>query len=245
MSVCIPARNEDATVGSVVGRSSPYLAAAGGNGLVDEVIVIDDGSSDENGGGPGRRGPWWPGPGGGGRAAMGAGFDRRPETSSCSWTPTSRTRPSGSCPAWSARTSSDEAVLVKAFYERPINGEPAGGGRVTELVARPLLSLLFPALSGVRQPLAGERRLTGGYSRGSGRDRLRGRDRDADRCGPHFGAERLAQVDLGGACTGTGRSPSCGHRRWTCCGRRWTATLPRGCAALVNALSHRPTVRRE
>jgi glucosyl-3-phosphoglycerate synthase len=50
--------------------------------------------------------------------------------------------------------------LVKAVYERPlVNGESvvtAGGGRVTELVARPLLNLYWPELAGVIQPLAGE-----------------------------------------------------------------------------------------
>jgi glucosyl-3-phosphoglycerate synthase len=50
----------------------------------------------------------------------------------------------------------DDTALVKGFYTRPLHGEPTGGGRVTELVARPLLSLLFPQLSAVRQPLAGE-----------------------------------------------------------------------------------------
>jgi glucosyl-3-phosphoglycerate synthase len=50
--------------------------------------------------------------------------------------------------------------LVKAVYERPLVGDqhvmPAGGGRVTELVARPLLNLHWPSLAGVIQPLAGE-----------------------------------------------------------------------------------------
>ncbi len=50
--------------------------------------------------------------------------------------------------------------LVKAVYERPlVEGEsvvPAGGGRVTELVARPLLNLYWPQLAGIIQPLAGE-----------------------------------------------------------------------------------------
>jgi glucosyl-3-phosphoglycerate synthase len=54
----------------------------------------------------------------------------------------------------------DGVGYVKAFYERPI-GEgdslaAAGGGRVTELVARPLINLFFPWLSGVVQPLSGE-----------------------------------------------------------------------------------------
>ncbi|HSK59146.1 MAG TPA: glucosyl-3-phosphoglycerate synthase [Actinomycetospora sp.] len=50
--------------------------------------------------------------------------------------------------------------LVKATYDRALrSGEtvlPAGGGRVTELVARPLLNLFWPQLSGFVQPLSGE-----------------------------------------------------------------------------------------
>jgi len=49
---------------------------------------------------------------------------------------------------------------VKGFYERPLlrDGElvPGEGGRVTELLARPLFAALFPELSGFAQPLAGE-----------------------------------------------------------------------------------------
>ncbi len=49
---------------------------------------------------------------------------------------------------------------VKAFYERPLKVgrklSPTGGGRVTELVVRPMLNLLFPRLSGLAQPLSGE-----------------------------------------------------------------------------------------
>jgi glucosyl-3-phosphoglycerate synthase len=50
--------------------------------------------------------------------------------------------------------------FVKAMYERPLDVgaviHPAGGGRVTELVARPLLNLHWPQLAGFVQPLAGE-----------------------------------------------------------------------------------------
>src|SRR5699024_11910820 len=46
--------------------------------------------------------------------------------------------------------------LVKADYRRTIDGRPTGGGRVTELTARPLLRALFPELAHIRQPLAGE-----------------------------------------------------------------------------------------
>jgi len=50
--------------------------------------------------------------------------------------------------------------FVKAFYQRPlrVDGElqATGGGRVTELTARPILNLFFPELSGMVQPLSGE-----------------------------------------------------------------------------------------
>ncbi len=49
---------------------------------------------------------------------------------------------------------------VKGFYRRPLRvGEKmqaGGGGRVTELVARPLINLFYPELSGIIQPLSGE-----------------------------------------------------------------------------------------
>ena len=56
--------------------------------------------------------------------------------------------------------SDPEIRLVKWSFERPFQagGErlPAEGGRVTELVARPLINLRFPGLAGLEQPLAGE-----------------------------------------------------------------------------------------
>jgi len=54
----------------------------------------------------------------------------------------------------------ESVQYVKGFYRRPIRADGVlraeGGGRVTELVARPLLNLFFPELSGVVQPLSGE-----------------------------------------------------------------------------------------
>jgi nucleotide-binding universal stress UspA family protein len=51
-------------------------------------------------------------------------------------------------------------AYVKGFYRRPIRAgdhlQPEGGGRVTELMARPLINLFFPELSGMVQPLSGE-----------------------------------------------------------------------------------------
>jgi glucosyl-3-phosphoglycerate synthase len=49
-----------------------------------------------------------------------------------------------------------EVMFVKGFYERPLDGRPGKGGRVTQLLARPLINLLFPSLTSILQPLAGE-----------------------------------------------------------------------------------------
>jgi len=55
----------------------------------------------------------------------------------------------------------DNIKYAKAFYDRPIaigksKMRPTGGGRVTELVIRPLFSLFFPELTQILQPLSGE-----------------------------------------------------------------------------------------
>ena len=53
-----------------------------------------------------------------------------------------------------------EIKYVKAFYDRPLafsqGVRPSGGGRVTEILVRPLFSLLFPELAAIIQPLSGE-----------------------------------------------------------------------------------------
>jgi glycosyltransferase involved in cell wall biosynthesis len=53
-----------------------------------------------------------------------------------------------------------DVLFVKGYYQRPlkVNGrmQASGGGRVTELTARPMLNLFYPELSGVIQPLSGE-----------------------------------------------------------------------------------------
>jgi glucosyl-3-phosphoglycerate synthase len=54
----------------------------------------------------------------------------------------------------------DELQYVKAFYDRPLafsgNVRASGGGRVTEILVRPLFSLFFPELTSIIQPLSGE-----------------------------------------------------------------------------------------
>lgn len=91
--------------------------------------------------------------------------------------------------------------LVKADYARTYGDAPTGGGRVTELTAKPLLRLLFPELSHIRQPLGGEyairrstaRRLpfVGGYGVEAGLL--------IDVASAH-GTAAIAQVDLGSRC---------------------------------------------
>lgn len=53
-----------------------------------------------------------------------------------------------------------EIHYVKAFYDRPLassqGSRPSGGGRVTEILIRPLFSLFFPELTALIQPLSGE-----------------------------------------------------------------------------------------
>ena len=88
--------------------------------------------------------------------------------------------------------------LVKGYYDRPLHHMPSGGGRVTELAARPILSLLYPGLGEIRQPLAGET---------AGRRRALSQIVLEPTYGveiallidiaQRFGAESLAQVDLG------------------------------------------------
>jgi glucosyl-3-phosphoglycerate synthase len=54
----------------------------------------------------------------------------------------------------------EEIQYVKAFYDRPLalsgGVRPSGGGRVTEILVRPLFSLFFPELTAMMQPLSGE-----------------------------------------------------------------------------------------
>jgi glucosyl-3-phosphoglycerate synthase len=91
--------------------------------------------------------------------------------------------------------------LVKGFYDRPIEVggalQPSGGGRVTELLARPLLNLLWPELSGIVQPLSGEyagtRRLLEQIPFFSGYGVEFGMLVDTARAA---GADAIAQVDL-------------------------------------------------
>ncbi len=203
VSVCIPARDEGSTVGSVVRAVvQPFFAPAGGNGLVDEVIVLNDSSSDdtaEQAVGAGARVVDGLEPGGGKGQAMAAALEAAAgdvivflDADVANTTPAFVTGMLGPL------LLHDDVALVKGFYTRPLHGEPTGGGRVTELAARPILQLLFPELAGIRQPLAGETAAPrwvfekAGFAAGYGVEL--GLLIDAGR---HFGVGALAQVDLG------------------------------------------------
>jgi glucosyl-3-phosphoglycerate synthase len=160
VSVCLPARNEASTVGTIVGAVRRALVrSAGGAGLVDEIVVVDDVSSDETGEIARRAGarvvrrPDDPGKGRAMRTALDVSTGDIVvflDADVSNFDPRYITRLVGPL------LLHGDVALVKGFYERPLAGRPSEGGRVTELVARPLIELLFPELGDVRQPLAGE-----------------------------------------------------------------------------------------
>jgi glucosyl-3-phosphoglycerate synthase len=164
VSVCLPARDEAVTVGAIVATIRQELVDR--VPLVDEVLVIDDGSADRTATVAAEAG-----------ATVVAAADVLPGCGSG--------RGKGEA-LWKAVAAAKGDLLVfcdadvrqfdaafvtgllgplladatvgfvKGFYDRPLDGVVGEGGRVTELVARPLLSLLFPHLAPVVQPLAGE-----------------------------------------------------------------------------------------
>ncbi len=161
VSVVVPAKDEAATIGAVVDH---ILASAGT--LVDELVVMDGESRDATATIAARRGARVHtdravlpelGP------ALGKGDALWRSLAVTSghlvvFVDADLVDPSPNLVAGLvAPLLEDPGVhLVKAFYERALGTAPTGGGRVTELTARPLLNLLWPELAGVVQPLAGE-----------------------------------------------------------------------------------------
>jgi glucosyl-3-phosphoglycerate synthase len=164
ISVCLPARNEETTVGHIVGTIRRELMEA--HPLVDEIIVIDDGSTDATAAAARDEGATvfaeagiLPGePAGSGKGNV-LWKSLHVSTGDLVCWVDADIRNFGShfvTRLIAPLLESDAIVFSKAFYRRPINGAPSGGGRVTELMARPLLSHLFPKLADFVQPLAGE-----------------------------------------------------------------------------------------
>ena len=169
VSVVIPALDEEVTIGAIVETIRTDLMS-GANPLVDEIVVMDSGSLDatvqvaaEAGATvvmredvlenvppvPGKGEVLW-------RSLAATGGDLLVFID-------------GDLEAFSSSVVTgllgplltDRSVaLVKGLYDRPLRDGSqvlrSGGGRVTELVARPLLNLHWPELSGVVQPLVGE-----------------------------------------------------------------------------------------
>ncbi len=164
VTVCIPARDEETTVGRIVRTIRRELVDQ--TGLVDEVLVVDDGSSDatsqvgrDAGARVVRADDVLPeaGPGSGKGEAMWKGLAAADGDLVVYCDADVRNfGPRFVVGLLAPLLLHDDVGFVKAFYERPLEGQPGEGGRVTELVARPLLSLLFPDLTPIVQPLAGE-----------------------------------------------------------------------------------------
>jgi glucosyl-3-phosphoglycerate synthase len=160
VSVCIPARDEAPTVGAVVRTVNELTARPSGPGLVDEIVVIDDGSSDGTAAVAGANGATVianRGGGGGKGQAMRTALEATKGDLIVYVDADVTNFGAHFVTGLLGPLLADDGVrLVKAHYRRPLEGAPDGGGRVTELVARPLIDLLFPQLSSVVQPLAGE-----------------------------------------------------------------------------------------
>jgi glucosyl-3-phosphoglycerate synthase len=159
VSVCLPARDEADTIGAIVAEALTLE-------LVDEVVVLDDGSTDATAAVAREAG-----------ARVVGEASVLPETGTGSGKGNAMWKSLYACTGdiicWldadlrnfrgeyverlcAPLLAHPDAMFVKAYYTRSFEGAPTGGGRVTELVARPLLSLLFPKLADIVQPLGGE-----------------------------------------------------------------------------------------
>lgn len=210
ITVILPALDEEVTVGAIVSSIRTHLMSA--VPLVDDLVVLDSGSTDNTAQVAAEAGarvldreqafpamPVLPGKGEAmWRALAGTDGDLVVfcDADLRSFAPHYVTG------LLAPLLSEPQIALVKAVYERPLtDGDatvPAGGGRVTELVARPLLNAHWPHLAGVAQPLAGEyaarRNLLESLSfpTGYGVEFAMLVDTDAA-----LGLDAIAQVDLG------------------------------------------------
>jgi glucosyl-3-phosphoglycerate synthase len=175
VAVVLPALDEAETVAGVVSAFRPLTAAGGADRpLVDEVLVMDSGSTDDTAAVARAAG-----------ARVVAREDvlpdlaPRPGKGEVMWRALAATDADLVLYADADLVDVDGSLVVallgplltdprvgfvKAFYDRPLRiGTPAaddgvrsGGGRVTELLARPAIARFAPELSGVIQPLGGE-----------------------------------------------------------------------------------------
>jgi glucosyl-3-phosphoglycerate synthase len=165
VSVVLPALDEERTVGGVVRSVLPLVGS-----VVDECVVVDSGSTD---------GTVAAAEAAGARVVHRAdvlpGLPPRPGKGEVLWRSVAATTgdvlvfldsdlvdpdPGFVAALLGPMLTVPGVHLVKGFYRRPLRLESEDGGRVTELMARPLLSALRPELAGVVQPLGGEYALT-------------------------------------------------------------------------------------
>jgi glucosyl-3-phosphoglycerate synthase len=207
VSVVLPALDEEVTVGDVVRAVLPLLGS-----VVDECVVVDSGSTDRTAAVA---------------AAAGARVVHRSDVlpdvppvagkGEVLWRSIAATTgdvlvfldsdlvdpdPGFVTALLGPILGVPDVHLVKGFYRRPLRLETeeygTGGGRVTELLARPLLAALRPELSGVIQPLGGEYAVTRAFAESvpfaAGYGVEIGLLLDAH---TRFGLAGLAQVNLG------------------------------------------------
>jgi len=168
VAVVLPALDEEATVGAIVAAIHPLTR--GPVPLVDELVVIDSGSTDRTvdvARAAGARMVL--------RTDVLPDLEPVPGKGEVLWRSLAATNSDFVCYLDSDLVDFDPAFvpallgplltapgvhLVKGFYRRPLRLETTqadtGGGRVTELLVRPLLAALRPELAGIVQPLGGE-----------------------------------------------------------------------------------------
>jgi glucosyl-3-phosphoglycerate synthase len=166
VSVCVPVLNEAETIGAIVRD----LVGLMERGAVDQVLVVDGGSSDGTpdiargaGADVRRQAELLPDQGpvlGKGDAMWRALSALHGDVVVFVDGDSGEFGPHFACGLAGPLLLDPSVAYVKGYYRRPFKvGDltlPEGGGRVTELTARPLLELFFPDLAAIRQPLAGE-----------------------------------------------------------------------------------------
>jgi len=161
VSVCLPARDEERTVGRIVKTIREELVER--VGLVDEIVVVDDRSTDgtaaaaANAGAAVVRVPRMARSESGKGVAMAVAVGQSTGDVIVFCDADVENFASHFVVGLLGPLLCDSAVgFVKGAYRRPLAGVPGEGGRVTELAAKPLLELLHPQVAHFAQPLAGE-----------------------------------------------------------------------------------------
>ncbi|MFD6937430.1 glucosyl-3-phosphoglycerate synthase [Streptomyces goshikiensis] len=166
VSVVLPALDEEATVGEIVSVIRRDLIDGLPHPLVDELVVVDSGSTDRTAEVAAKAGarvvhrdeilprlPALPGKG----EVLWRSLLATSGDIVCFVDADLRDFSSAFVSGIVGPLLTDPGVeFVKAMYDRPLGNAPGQGGRVTELVARPLLNLHWPQLAGFVQPLGGE-----------------------------------------------------------------------------------------